>query len=77
MDKKPSQCELILKHLQAGYTLTPLEALHRFNCLRLGGRINDLRKKHPEIETRMIEVDSGKHVAEYYIPVKKQTELFS
>ena len=38
-----SQSEQILKYLQAGNALTPLEALRKFNCLRLGVRIYDLR----------------------------------
>ncbi|WP_367456383.1 helix-turn-helix domain-containing protein [Snodgrassella alvi] len=38
-----SQSEQILKYLQAGNALTPLEALRKFNYLRLGVRIYDLR----------------------------------
>lgn len=45
-----SQCKLILAHLLAGHTLTPLEALRLFGCLRLGGRIFDLRKLGHAIE---------------------------
>jgi hypothetical protein len=33
----------ILLALKAGETISPLEALSRFGCLRLGARIHDLK----------------------------------
>lgn len=60
-----NQEEAILKHLQQGNTLTPLEALRLFGCLRLGARIWDLRQKGHNVEMKVVEVASGKHVAEY------------
>jgi hypothetical protein len=65
---KESQETQILSWLQGGNTLTPLEALDRFNTLRLGGRIWDLREKGYDIKTRMVKTRSGKEVAEYYLP---------
>ena len=44
MISKKSQIDEILNYLQAGNVLTPLEAMHKFNCLRLGARIYDLRQ---------------------------------
>ncbi|MND38622.1 hypothetical protein D3C76_47720 [compost metagenome] len=41
---KRSQCDAILAWLKAGNTITPLEALSRFSCMRLGARIYDLRE---------------------------------
>lgn len=38
-----SQKQKILNHLLEGKTLTPLEALQKFGCFRLGARIFDLR----------------------------------
>ena len=40
-----SQSKQILDYLQAGNALTPLEALRKFHCLRLGARIYDLQQK--------------------------------
>lgn len=40
-----TQNQLIKKHLEAGNSITPLEALEKFGCLRLGARIYDLRTK--------------------------------
>lgn len=37
-----SQNKAILQHLQKGNSITPLEALHLFGCLRLSARIHDL-----------------------------------
>lgn len=59
-----SQNSQILAWLKRGRTITPLEALQKFGCLRLGGRIFDLREKNV-ISTTMIEVDGGKRVARY------------
>lgn len=59
-----SQNKQILKHLQEGNTITPLEALNKFKCFRLGARIWDLKKKGFNIEPKIIESE-GKHFAEY------------
>ena len=54
----------ILAYLKSGRSLTPLEALDLFGCLRLGARIWDLRAEGYDIEARTLEV-KGKHVAVY------------
>lgn len=59
-----SQCEDILRHLQSGRSLSSLEALERFGCFRLGGRIYDLKKQGHRIETVMVE-RNGKRFASY------------
>lgn len=61
----------IQRHLAKGRPLTPLGALKRFGCLRLGARIHELRKRWP-IESRMVDVGQGKRVAEYFIPRAKR-----
>jgi hypothetical protein len=40
-----TQKEAILRHLQSGKTITPLEALNLYGCYRLGARIWDLRNE--------------------------------
>ena len=61
-----SQTDQILNYLQAGNVLTPLEALRKFNCLRLGARIYDLRQQGYVINSLMIKDDkSGKRYARY------------
>lgn len=62
----------ILRHLAKGKTLTPLEALRRFGCLRLGARVFELRRQRWPIERRMVDVGNGKRVAQYHIPKAKQ-----
>lgn len=63
-----SQCALILAHLLSGKTITSLSARKRpFYCLRLSGRIWDLRNKGYDIKTRMITISSNKIIAEYYM----------
>lgn len=64
-----SQCAKILARLQAGKTITPLEALDEFGCNRLAARVADLRKGGHAIHSKLITVfnrDGGKcRVAEY------------
>lgn len=67
-----SQAQQILEYLKAGNRITPLEALNMFGCLRLGGRVYDLKKLGHHIETKMIRTKNGKHVAQYFIP-KRET----
>jgi len=67
-DATHSQVERILAALLAGERLTPLIALERFGCFRLGGRVYDLKKLGHDVQSRMIELPNGKHVAEYWIP---------
>ncbi|MDE2020965.1 MAG: hypothetical protein KGJ13_11565 [Patescibacteria group bacterium] len=67
-----SQSDAILEALKRGDTITPLDALQKYRCLRLSGRIYDLKAKGYPIEMRLIETPSGKRVAEYYLtPVRK------
>lgn len=61
-----SQCRAIAQWLSDGHTITSLEALERFGCMRLASRICDLRQKfNLAIECRKIMTASGKWVAEY------------
>lgn len=59
-----SQNKQILKYLQSGKKLTPIDALKKFGCFRLGARIWDLRNSCAPIETEMV-TRNGKRVAEY------------
>ena len=54
----------ILAHLFAIGPITPLEALDKYGCLRLSGRIHDLRKMGVPITTKNI-TRNGKTFAEY------------
>lgn len=62
-----SQTNRIKEHLLAGNKITALDALHLFGCLRLSGRIHNLRHEHGlNIKSNLIEVN-GKRIAEYSI----------
>jgi hypothetical protein len=64
-NKIQSQEKKILEYLKQGWSITPLQALRKFDCLRLGGRIFDLRTKGYVIEMKMIKTNTGKRVASY------------
>lgn len=61
---KKSQADRILNYLQKGNKLTPLKALKLFSCLRLGGRIYDLKQQGHNIISTMV-TRNGRRVAEY------------
>ena len=70
-NEKTSQMQngKILKALLNGERLTHLDAEKRFNCLRLGARIYDLKQRGHNIKRVMITVPSGKRVAQYRLVV--------
>ncbi len=49
-----SQETKILKHLKSGKSITPLQALRNYGCMRLGARILELRDKGFNIVTKRI-----------------------
>jgi hypothetical protein len=60
-----SQDEMVLRALRRGEKLTPIDALKRFGCFRLGARVHTLRQDGHKILTTIVEVGDGKHVARY------------
>lgn len=40
-----TQCDKILRYMTEVGSITPMEAMEEFACMRLGARIFDLRKK--------------------------------
>lgn len=46
-----TQCEMTLEYMERYGSVTPLEALQAYGCLRLGARICDLRKAGYQIKT--------------------------
>ena len=48
-----SQKNRIYNHLKRGKTLTALDSLKKFGCLRLAGRIKELREEGFKIKTVM------------------------
>ena len=68
-----SQNELIKAHLQAGYSITPLQAFSMYGCLRLGARIYDLKREGMDIDSHLVR-RHGKQFSEYYLSQSQQNE---
>lgn len=65
-----SQSAQVKAVLLAGDTLTPLDALRRFGCFRLGARIWELRHKcGMDIKAVRHTTESGKTVAAYSLNI--------
>ena len=54
----------ILNYMKKGNSITPLEALKKFNCFRLGARIYDLKSKGYGIRSKTIK-RNGKRFSSY------------
>jgi len=54
----------ILRHLQAGLTITPKEALEHYGSFRLAAHIKVLRQEGHRIFTKMVR-EGGKEYAQY------------
>ena len=61
-----TQSDAILMHLCRGDNLTALDAVHLFDCMRLGARIKDLRDEGHVINTA-IHSKGKKHWAVYWM----------
>jgi hypothetical protein len=67
-----TQSKAILAHLQQGNTITALEAIYMFGCMRLSSRICDLRDMGYMIDTNMVKDEkTGKRYAKYVLFVKE------
>lgn len=60
-----SQADQLLKHLQAGGSLTPLQALEQYQCLALSQRMGELRRDGHPIVSEIVRLANGKRVARY------------
>lgn len=76
--KRPSQKMQILEHLRLYGHITPLEALTKYGCFRLGARIWELKNVDhiPIPDPRMVNVE-GKVVADYYLEKCNDVGQFS
>ena len=62
-----SQCAKIRAWLLGGNTLTSLEALNLFGCMRLASRIHDLRERGMAIKKGRVTTPTGKSITQYSI----------
>jgi hypothetical protein len=60
-----TQRDAILEYLQMANAITPIEALMKFGCFRLGARIHELRGQGHEIKTEWTTDGAGKTYARY------------
>jgi hypothetical protein len=62
-----SQTDKILEWMLSGNTITPLEALNLFGCMRLGARIADIKKKGYIVYSEFVTTPSEKKVKRYHL----------
>lgn len=62
---KPTGQALVLEALQAGESLTALDALQRFGVFRLAAVVHELRRRGLAIEAESVRTTSGKRIARY------------
>lgn len=49
-----TQCNMIAEYLKSGKSITALEALRKFGCMRLASRIHDLKERGMKITGSMV-----------------------
>lgn len=62
-----TQCNMIAAWLGKGYSITSLEALEMFGCMRLASRIHDLKERGLNIGKKIVVLPNGKRVCEYFL----------
>ena len=50
---KVSQCEKIVRYMQQNGSITQLDALREFGCMRLASRISDLKRQGVAVKREM------------------------
>lgn len=70
--KEGSQSARILGFLAHGHTLTPISALSRFGCFRLGARIFALKERGHKIKSEIVSLKNGKRVASYRLAARQK-----
>ena len=53
-ENEMTQCEKILKYIEEQGSITPLDAMREFSCMRLASRITDLKKAGYKINSKMV-----------------------
>ena len=66
---KKAQNDRIRMYLETGKSLTPMDALVRFNCFRLAARIKDLRAQGVSIRSELVHKD-GKKYSKYFMDLR-------
>lgn len=51
--KKLTQCDKILAYIRKHGSITPLDALREFNCMRLASRMSDLKARGYNVKSKM------------------------
>ena len=67
MTDTKTQEQAILAHLESGLAITPLEALAKYGCFRLGARIWELKQRGWDIQSCMVKTATGKRIAKYWL----------
>jgi len=63
-----SQTTRILNYLLTGKSITPIEALKKFDCFRLGARIHDIKGLNRyAIKSETVVTKTKKRIAKYSI----------
>jgi hypothetical protein len=70
------QTDAILELLKAG-PVTPMDALQRAGCMRLGARIWELRQMGHPIVREWYETPTGKRVARYSLQTEPRLKALS
>lgn len=66
MNEALKQTEAIKQYLDAGNSITAIEALNKFGCFRLASRIHDLKTEGYVVDKIMVTGENNKRYAQYF-----------
>lgn len=66
-----TQCDYLLDYLERYNSITQLEALHAFGCMRLGARVSDLRRAGYDIQTEINPKGKRYAIYRYYKEIEE------
>lgn len=70
MRKRQTQQDMVRLALEAGESLTALDALQRFGVFRLAAVVHELRRRGLAIEVQAVRTATGKRIARYRLAGK-------
>ena len=67
-NRKKSQKQQILDYMLDGTEITPIDALNKFGCFRLGARIADLKKDGYDVKKRIAKGEKNYAIYRLEVP---------
>lgn len=69
-----SQCKIILNHLEEHGSISSLDAIYKYNIMRLASRMNDLKRKGVKFTTETVYYTNNNNERKHYTLYRLKNE---